>query len=198
LDRIITVCLRGDDGDSNTLQGCASDARIRVETDGGTGFDSHTVRSRCRTASGVIEISCAAAATCIFFERPSPRTTPRRASRPVRTFRPIASMAFSLCVAAGGVARAAPSRRSASRSASRRSHITRCAEPISRRSDSVAPRVTRRAFGAGAALLATGIESSTKAARAFERPPPGTSQTRSRDRPMRRARERSLIVRVRR
>lgn len=197
MDRIIMVCLRGDDGDSNTLQGCASDARIRVETDGGTGFDSHTVRSQSRSAS-VIEISCCAAATCIFFERSSPRTTPRRASRPVRTFRPIASMAFSLCVAAGGVARAAPSRRSASRSASRRSHITRCAEPISRRSDSVAPRVTRRAFGAGAALLATGIESSTKAARAFERPPPGTSQTRSRDRPMRRARERSLIVRVRR
>jgi hypothetical protein len=110
---------------------------------------------------------------------------------------PIVTMAFSLCVAVGGVARAAPPR-SASRSASRRSHITRCAEPNSRRSDSVAPRVTRRAFGAGAALLATGIESSTKAARAFERPPPGTSQTRSRDRPMRRARERSLIVRVRR
>ena len=110
-------------------------------------------------------MSSCAAATCIFFERSSPRTTPRRASRPVRTFRPIASMAFSLCVAAGGVARAAPSRRSASRSASRRSHITRCAEP-ERRSDSVAPRVTRRAFGAGAALLATGLESSTKAARA--------------------------------
>lgn len=90
-------------------------------------------------------------------------------------------MAFSLCFAAGGVARAAPSRRSASRSASRRSHITRCAEP-ERRSDSVAPRVTRRAFGAGAALLATGLESSTKAARAFERPPPGTSRARSRDR----------------
>lgn len=92
---------------------------------------------------------------------------------------PIVTMAFSLCVAVGGVARAAPPR-SASRSASRRSHIIRCAEP-ERRSGSVAPRVTRRAFGAGAALLATGIESSTKAARAFERPPPGTSRARSRD-----------------
>jgi len=89
------------------------------------------------------------------------------------------TMAFSLCVAVGGVARAAPPR-SASRSASRRSHIIRCAEP-ERRSGSVAPRVTRRAFGAGAALVAAGLESSTKAARAFERPPPGTSRARSRD-----------------
>ena len=92
---------------------------------------------------------------------------------------PIVTMAFSLCVAVGGVARAAPPR-SASRSASRRSHIIRCAEP-ERRSGSVAPRVTRRAFGAGAALVAAGLESSTKAARAFERPPPGTSRARSRD-----------------
>lgn len=92
---------------------------------------------------------------------------------------PIVTMAFPLCVAVGGVARAAPPR-SASRSASRRSHIIRCAEP-ERRSGSVAPRVTRRAFGAGAALVAAGLESSTKAARAFERPPPGTSRARSRD-----------------
>ena len=92
---------------------------------------------------------------------------------------PIVTMAFSLCVAVGGVARAAPPR-SASRSASRRSHIIRCAEP-ERRSGSMAPRVTRRAFGAGAALVAAGLESSTKAARAFERPPPGTSRARSRD-----------------
>ena len=41
--------------------------------------------------------------------------------------------------------------------------------------------MTRRAFGAGAALVAAGLESSTKAARAFERPPPGTSRARSRD-----------------
>ena len=92
---------------------------------------------------------------------------------------PIVTMAFPLCVAVGGVARAAPPR-SASRSASRRSHIVRCAEP-ERRSGSVAPRVTRRAFGAGAAPVAAGLESSTKAARAFERPPPGTSRARSRD-----------------
>ena len=92
---------------------------------------------------------------------------------------PIVTMAFSLCVAVGGVARAAPPR-SASRSASRQSHIIRCAEP-ERRSGSVAPRVTRRAFGAGAALVAAGLESSTKAARAFERPPPGASRARSRD-----------------
>ena len=33
----------------------------------------------------------------------------------------------------------------------------------------------------GCALVAAGLESSTKAARAFERPPPGTSRARSRD-----------------
>ena len=89
-------------------------------------------------------------------------------------------MPSSICITVGGVARAAPSRPSASRSASRPSHITSCAEP-EQRSSSVAPRATRRAFGAGAALLAAGLESSTEVARAFERPPPGASRERSRD-----------------
>ena len=64
MDRIniIMVCLRGDDGDSNTLQGCASDARIRVETDGGTGFDSLTPRpvavSHCRSNRDLVLRGC--------------------------------------------------------------------------------------------------------------------------------------------
>ena len=54
--------------------------------------------------------------------------------------------------------------------------------------------MTRRAFGAGAALVAAGLESSTKAARAFERPPPRyVPRAKPRCSP-RETRERSLIV----
>ena len=82
-------------------------------------------------------------------------------------------------VGVGGVSRAvSPGTREQS-PRSRRSHVTRRAEPTDPRSqEPAAParstrKRSRRLFGASAVLLATSWEWSTNPACAFERPPPG-------------------------
>ena len=91
---------------------------------------------------------------------------------------------MAICVRAGvvgvgGVSRAvSPGTREQS-PRSRRSHVTRRAEPTDPRShEPAAParstrKQSRRLFGASAVLLATSWEWSTNPACAFERPPPG-------------------------
>ena len=82
----------------------------------------------------------------------------------------------AFCVSIGAAPLARRVKPSGAAASSRRGVAVRCASASddAQASRSAVPAVGRRAFAAGAALLAGAVDASSNPAQAFERPPPGT------------------------